>query len=231
MDNPKGTSKGELQQGAAGQTSQVGTEGTPQETIPETLTREQIQKLISDERAKAGRELKAAKVEAETYKTAHTKLESELTETRERMSEIQKRIDEAEEEEAKGSPESLRAYQKEKAAREREARAIVKEKAADEKERSVADRLAKADAQDIEMSIISAAVEKHVDIEKLKEKCQKFNLTTEEQISDMAETLASQAEGKKLPPKGDSGKTIGATGLGSLPPAEMLKEIQKKLRT
>ena len=228
MNDPKGTDKGELQ--TTGQTSQ-GTEGTSQDTTPETLTRDQYQKLLSDEKAKMGRELKTAKLEAEQYKSAHSKLEGELTQTREQMSDIQRRIDEAEEEEAKGSPESLRLYQKARQLREKEAAVLTKERAIEKERLENAEELRTAKESRTEMSIISAAVEHHVDIGRLKEKVQTFGLTTEEQISELAETLAGQAvDGKKIPPKGDSGMTIGGVGLGSLSPKEMLKEIDNKLR-
>ena len=208
MDDPK-----ETKQGTPGQDARLssgGTKGTSQD-IPETLTREAAQKLVSDALAKQGRELKTARLEVEQYKSSQSKLESELNETRERMSEVQRRIDEAEEEEARGSPESLKLYQRQKQLRELEAK-LNEGKRQLEKERTEhASELATAREGKTEMAVISAAVEHHVDIGKLKEKCQRFNLTTEEQISEMAETLAGQAGGdsKKIIPKGDSGATIG----------------------
>jgi len=215
MDDPK-----ETKQGTPGQDARLSsgrTEGTSQD-IPETLTREAAQKLVSDALAKQGRELKTARLEVEQYKSSQSKLESELNETRERMSEVQRRIDEAEEEEARGSPESLKLYQRQKQLRELEAK-LNEGKRQLEKERTEhASELATAREGKTEMAVISAAVEHHVDIGKLKEKCQRFNLTTEEQISEMAETLAGQAGGdsKKIIPKGDSGLTIGGATEDSL---------------
>ena len=185
--------------------------------IPETLTREEAQRLIHNAEtavgSKLGRELKAARLEVEQYKSSQSKLESELNETRERMREVQRRIDEDEEEEARGSPESLKLYQRQKQLRELEAK-LNEGKRQLEKERTEhASELANAKEGKIEMAIISAAVEHHIDIGKLKEKCQRFNLTTEEQISEMAETLAEQAQtgedNKKKIPQGNSGATIG----------------------
>ena len=70
--------------------------------IPETLTREEAQRLIHNAEtavgSKLGRELKAARLEVEQYKSSQSQLESELNETRERMKEVQRRIDEDEEE-------------------------------------------------------------------------------------------------------------------------------------
>jgi hypothetical protein len=86
------------------------------------------------------------------------------------------------------------------------------------------------------MAIISAAIEAHVDIEKLKGKVKMYGLTTREQIEDMAQTLASSTapasdNGKKKIPQGDSGVTIGgSSGLGELSPRERLKAIDKMLR-
>ncbi len=213
MDDPTKTAQDNLQQ-SAGQTSGGDKAGTSKDTTPETLTKEQYQKMLSDALAEKGRELKVAKLEAESYKTAQSKLESELTETRTKMDEIQRKIDEAEEESAKGSPESLKLYQRQKQLRD------LEQKLKDEKrqvEKDKADHIVEineAKEAKTEMSIISAAVEAHVDITKLKDKCQKYNLTTKEQIIDMAQTLAEQAgnvdgNGKKIPPKGDSGLTLG----------------------
>lgn len=208
--------KGNPQQDA-GLTSQATKEATSQET-PETLTREEYQKLLSNEKAKMGRELKAAKAEAEQFKTAHTKLESELTETRERMSDIQKRIDEAEEEEAKGSPDSLRLYKRQKELRELESK-LKDEKRQVEKERqeNIAELTAAKEGK-TEMAIVAAAVEHHVDIGKLKEEIQEIGLTnpSEAQVSRIAQILAGQSNadgnGKKKIPQGDSGATIGGKG-------------------
>ena len=210
MDDPK-----ETKQGTPGQDARLSsgrTEGTSQD-IPETLTREAAQKLVSDALAKQGRELKAAKTEAESYKTAHSKLESELNETKEKMNEIQRRIDEAEEEEAKNSPESLRLYQRQRQLREDEAKLKEGKRQLEKERQEHTAELTEAREGKMEMAIISMAVEHHIDIGKLKEKCQRFNLTTEEQISEMAETLAEQAQtggdSKKKIPQGDSGRTIG----------------------
>jgi len=210
MDDPKETKQGDPQP-KAGQTSQ-GTEGTSKD-IPETLTRDEFLKRMSDERARAGRELKAAKAEAESYKTSQAKLESELTETRNRMSEIQRRIDEAEEEEARGSPESLKLYQRQKQLRDQEAKVKDEQRRLEKERTEHASELSAAKEAKAEMAIISAAVEHHVDIGKLKEKVQKLGLTTEEQVSELAETMAGQGnaegDGKKKIPVGDSGRTIG----------------------
>jgi len=192
--------KGELQD-KPGQTSEGTKDATSRDNIPESLTREQAQKLISDERARAGRELKAAKAEAESFKASQAKLESELTETRNRMADIQRRIDEAEEEEAKGSPDSLRLYQRQKQLRDMEAQLKDQQRQFERERNEHAAELAAAKEAKVETTIINAAVEHHVDIGKLKEKVQKFGLTTAEQISELAETLAGQVK-----PEGDNGK-------------------------
>jgi len=212
MDDPKETNQGELQQ-KAGQTSQ-GAEGTSKDTPPENLTRADYQKMLSDEKAKIGRELKAAKTEAEQYKSAHSKLEGELNQTREQMSAIQRRIDEAEEEEAKGSPESLRNYQRKKLLQEQETRLRDERRQIDKEKLEHAEELQAAREGRMESTIISAAVDAHVDIEKLKDKVKIYGLTTKEQIEDMAQTLATSGtptedNGKKKIPQGDSGVTIG----------------------
>ena len=202
MDDLK-TEKDELQD-KTGLTSE-GEKGTSQDTTPETLTREAHLKALSDAKAQMGRELKAAKAEAERFKQSQTALETELTETRERMADIQRRIDEAEEEEAKGSPESLRIYQKQKQLRDQEAQLRQRQSDLDKKALEQEEKLRYADEAKTEMAIISIALESHLDIGELKEAAREFNLTTEEQVSKLAERLSS----KKLPPRGDSGKTVG----------------------
>ena len=212
MDDPKETKQGTPQQDDAGLSS-GGVAGTSQDTTPETLTREAAQKLVSDALAKQGRELKAARAEAEQYKSSYSKLESDFSLTKQQLEDLQRREDERAEEEARGDPESFRRYREDKH-RQQEKDELKAERQRLERERTEhASELSAAKEAKAEMAIISAAVEHHVDIGKLKEKCQRFNLTTEEQISDMAETLAGQAEpggdGKKKIPRGDSGATIG----------------------
>ena len=219
MDDPKGTNQGEPQQKTVGQTSQ-GAEGTSKDTPTENLTRADYQKMLSDEKAKIGRELKAAKEEAQSYKSAHSKLEGELTQTREQMSAIQRRIDEAEEEEAKGSPESLKLYQRKKQLQERETSQRDERRQLEKEKLEHAEELQAAREGRMESTIISAAVDAHVDIEKLKDKVKIYGLTTKEQIEDMAQTLAPIASDngdvKKKIPQGDSGVTIGGGGGDSL---------------
>ena len=142
------------------------------------------------------------------------------------VAELQRRIDESEEEEAKSTPDSLRNYQKGKQLRDLEARLKEQQRQIELKEQLNADKLQKADELEAENLIISKALEHHVDIGELKTKIQKFNLTTEEQIAEMASTLAE----KKLPPKGDSGLSVGGTALDNLSPREKIEMGIDKLK-
>ncbi len=215
MNEPNATQENKLQNYS--EPTSDGDKVTSKE-LPETLTREEAQRLIHNAEtavgSKIGRELKAAKQEAEQYKSAHAKLEGELNQTREQMAAIQRRIDEAEEEEAKGSPESLKLYQRKKQLQEQEAKLRDEKRQIEKEKLEHAEELRIAQESRIEMTIISAAVDAHVDIERLKDKVKIYGLTTKEQIEDMAQTLASSAtpasdNGKKKIPQGDSGVTIG----------------------
>jgi len=211
MDDLKGTKQGEPQQDA-GQTSQ-GTEGTSQDTTPETLTRADHLKILSDEKAKMGRELKAAKAEADRVK-------AELESIKPQLDELRRKQDEQDEEEAKGSPESLRIYQKQKQLRDQEAQLRQRQVELEKKALEQEEKLRYADEARTEMAIISIALESHLDIGELKEAAREFNLTTEEQVSKLAERLSS----KKLPPRGDSGKTVGGTpDFDKMSPTELIK--------
>lgn len=233
MDDPK-----VIQQGTPGRDTRLssdGDTGSSADNLPETLTREQAQKLLSDGNAKLGRELKAVRAEAESYKAAYSKLEGELNDTRTKLSDIQRRIDETEEEEARSSPDSLRLYQKEKQLRELEANLTDSKRKLDAEKQSHAAELSLAAESKIEMAIISAAVQHHLDIDRLKEKCQRLKLTTSEQISEMAETMSGQGQidgdGKRKIPRGDSGMNIGGGSLSGLSPKERLQLADRQLRS
>jgi len=127
--------------------------------------------------------------------------------TQQQLADIQKRKDEQEEEEARSNPDSLEIYKKKRALRDLESQLNERQKQFETEKQLTADKLKRFDELEAENVIISKALLHHVDIGELKTKVQKFNLTTDEQIAEMASTLASSS--KKLPPKGDSGLSVG----------------------
>jgi len=214
MNEPKETQENKLQQDA--ELSSQGDKATSQD-IPETLTRTEAQRLIHNAEtavgSKMGRELKAAKAEADRVK-------AELESIKPQLDELRRKQDEQDEEEAKGSPESLRIYQKQKQLRDQEAQLRQRQVELEKKALEQEEKLRYADEAKTEMAIISIALESHLDIGELKEAARELNLTTEEQVSKLAERLSS----KKLPPRGDSGKTVGGTpDFDKMSPTELIK--------
>jgi len=148
-------------------------------------------------------------------------LKQESEATRQQLADIQRRIDETAEEEARGSPESLRLYQGQKELRTGREQLKEERRQFEEQRQLDADklvRLAELEAKDM---IVMKAVEHHVDIGQLEERVKKFNLSTEEQIAEMASILATT--GKKVPPKGDSGLSVGGTDLNNMSASDLIK--------
>ena len=148
-------------------------------------------------------------------------LKQDYQTTNEKLVELQRRIDEQEEEKAKDSPDSLKIYQKQKSLRDLEAQLKEQQRKIEQEKRDNADKLQYADEAKAENILISKALEYHVDIGELKEKVQTFNLTAEEQIAEMAAILAGGA--KKVLPKGDSGRSVGGTDLDNMTASELLR--------
>jgi len=141
--------------------------------------------------------------------------------TKQQFADIQRRIDEQEEEQARGDPDSLKLYQRQKKLRDLESQLKTQQRQIELERQQFTDKIRRADELEAENLVISAAMEHHVDIGELKVKVQKFNLTTEEQIAEMAAILASS--GRKLPPKGDSGRSVGGTDFDSMSPREKIE--------
>ena len=141
--------------------------------------------------------------------------------TKQQLADIQRRRDEQEEEEARADPDSFKIYQRQKQLRESEARLKEQQRQIEADRLLNADKLRRADELETDNILISSALEHHIDIGILQEKVKKFNLTTEEQIAEMASTLASSA--KKVPPKGDSGLSVGGKDLDNMSASELIK--------
>jgi chromosome segregation ATPase len=164
----------------------AGGEGAPPGGEPETLTKAQhdeaIAKAVQKARIDAGREAKT-KTDAAIAKAIEAKDKE--------ISELNRRLDEIENEKVKDDPGGLKALQ-DKRALQKEREDLKKERSALEREREEhAEEINLAKTTQSEILMWRAAQAHGVDAMTLKEKCTKFNLTSEEQINDMAETLAS----------------------------------------
>lgn len=190
-------------------------EGTTPGGEPKTYTDKDIQKIISDAKAEAGREAKAAKVEADKAKASLTNTENQLNQTKQQLAVLTKRIDDAELEGARDNPELINLYQQKQDLRRKEAELeegktqLAKDKAEHEAEIEVARSTSR------EILIWGIATKRGVDPVRLKDLSAKFNLQSEEQIEEMAQTIStgkttpSGVEDKTKPLQPDSGATIG----------------------
>jgi hypothetical protein len=203
------------------------TQGTPQTTgqssgddkgststqEPETYTKEQFQKKLSDELAAAGRDAKSLAQKEAALKSK----EEAFKETESKIAEWEKAREAEDLEKARDNPELLNAFQMKKQLREEKA------KLAEERAQFLADKTAHEElinnSKELqrEIAIWEIAGDK-IDPAKLKELCNKLGAQTEEQIKAIAENLLPVAtpstgesgDGKKPPLKVDSGVTVGA---------------------
>ena len=219
--------KGDTQ--ATAQTSQ-GQDGNTSPQVPETYTREQVQKLLSDSRAEQGRKHKAELDliirERESFKVKAEGNISELESNKAEVEKLQAKFDNL----ASDDPEKFDVAKELKAVRE-ERRQLQAEK------RTHGERIKKAERFETEILIQGIAEGyENADAGRLTELCSTLDITTEERIRKVADTLWSpkgqEPSMPEFPPmKADSGKTSGgSTNLGSLPPRERVKEADRILR-
>jgi len=209
MDNPKdatGTS-------AVAPDSSKANEGTSQDT--RTYTEQDVQKMVSDRLAAAGREAKAL----ETRKAELERKEQEIAQWRARK-------EEEELEAARGDPDKLNSYQEKKRLRD-EREELTKQRREWEQEKlSHEVEIEEARATKREIDIFDIAQEyEGGDAVKLKKLCDTFKATSKEQIREAAENLwekkGKQTTQQKV--KHDSGMTIGGTGYSDLSPDEKIR--------
>jgi len=217
-----------------GQSSVGGKDGsTSKET--ETFTKEQVQKFVSDALAKQGREHKAVfdpiVKERDTYKSQVENNTSDLEENKAEIVTLQSRIDDL----ASGDPDRFNAVKEMRALKDRGRQLQVRERELQDKERTHGERIKKAEGLEREVLILEIAEGyEGASAEKLTALCSTFNATSDEQIRKVADTLW----GKKTtvipetpPVTPFSGKTQGGSdNLANLPPAERVKEVDRRLR-
>jgi len=198
--------------------------GTSPGGVPETLTKaqheEMLEKAIQKARIETGREAKARY--EETLSNALKDKDSEIAE-------LTRRVDEIDDEKYRDDPDGKRAREKEKALRDKEKALSQRERLMEAERETNADKLKRLSELEAENHIIRTAVANHLDINTLTEKCKRFGLTTEEQIQEMAETLASAKPVGNLPLNADSNTSAGGgSGLEGLSRKKLFEKAYSK---
>ncbi|OGN90384.1 MAG: hypothetical protein A2158_05685 [Chloroflexi bacterium RBG_13_46_14] len=177
-------------------------DGTSPEGTTETFTKAQLEEAVKKAEQKA-------RIDAGRDAKSLEQREKAVKEAEERYSAYQRQQEESENEKYRSDPDGLKAIQ-EKRQRKQERDELTRQKAEVEADKAAnAEKLAKADELELELAVWKAAQAKGVDADKLKTKVTKFGLKTEEQILDLAETMAVA---KKEDLRADSNKGIGGSG-------------------
>ncbi len=169
-----------------------------QETSPKdakTYTEEEFNKRVSDALAKAGRDAKAladqkASIEAQQQEIEATKAE---------IAEMQKRIDEAELEAARGDPSKLREYQAKKSYKDRIATLDAREKDLKKQQAAFArdkaehtEKVRAAEEVTLGIKLYEIAARHELNPEDLKAGVKDLNLTTVEQAESLAKRMGQR---------------------------------------
>jgi hypothetical protein len=188
-----------------------------------TFTKADLDKAKSDALAAAGRTAKDLE-----------RREAEIKAKNEEYDKWKRAQAEKEEEEARQKPDGLTELQK-KRERDKEAQKLKEDREALDREKAEHEAdIAEAKEAKQEVTIWKVASELKVDPVILKERCAKYKLTTEENISDYAKEHAAslvQQEKKETPKVHPNTREMGGstTKIGDLPPSERIKAIEKLL--
>lgn len=213
--------KGTLQE--AGQSSKV-QEGTSQ--TPATHSEEEMQKAVSDALAKQGREHKAEITlitsERDTLKGQIETKDSELTDIAEERKGLKEQIDDL----TSDDPEKFNLVKKERDLRERESTLKAEKRTleADKLTQQATVKQASDTLREVAIWEIAAEFEGG-DPVKLKELCDKFEVSSKEKIQAAAEAMWPKKPAPVTPPiTSDSGLTSGGgTNIDSLNPEEKIR--------
>jgi len=204
-DDPQGSTLTSLDKG-----------GTTSGGEPVTFTKEQVEKEVSDRLAAVGRDAKTL----ETREKALDAREQAVKAENERIAQAQREREMAEVEAAKDDPAALTLIQQRQSVRAREDKLKADREELDRDKVQHQGDIESANATKREIAIWDIAQKNTVDAATLKEKCDKFNLQTPEQMEEMAKTM-----GAKPPPlKPDSGVTRGGVSWRDLSPDEKLRK-------
>ena len=199
------------------------TSGGEGSTSTATFTKAQVEeaakKAASDALAKAGRDAKAL-----------AEREARLKEQETKYQDWQRRQQEAEEEQYRNDPDTLKLL-KEKRAIKAEREEVERLRKENEAEKAAhAERLTKAEETERELTVWRTATEKGVNAETLKAKVTKLGLKTPEQITELADTMAPSNSEAKQTFHFDSNKGSGGNNLSGLSPSQKIAKGLEKLK-
>lgn len=208
-----------LQDSPQTEPTSVGGEGTTSGGVPETYTKEQVQKLISDERAQAGRKLAEATKAADRAVKVLEGVEQRAKDAEEVLARLQNEKDEAELQVARDNPDALNTFQARQTLRTKETELKRKEQELTRRELEAKEALEAVNKFRKEQKAAEIGAQYGVDALIL--------LTITDGSPEKMEVAAkalSQGKTKKETPtiKPDSGLTSGGAGR---PTAEQLEAM------
>ena len=203
MPKAEGTKPPEV----GGKTPETGKVSSGEEKL---YTQKQLDAFIHAAKSEAGRTAKEVEKERDTLKSQLTSKESEIEDIHSERESLQKQIEDL----SSNDPKKFDLIKKDRELRERERKAKQKERDLEAKERANADRIAKADAFEVELLCEAVADEyEGGDSKILHSICKTAGVKDEGAIHNLADTLWSKQtspskEGKE-PLKTYSGYTEG----------------------
>lgn len=191
---------------------------------PQTFTPEDVQKQVSDALAKAGRDAKALEARKAALDESEKKVKAWEAE---RVKEAKAREDAILEEATEGQPEKVKTDLKTFKERLRnERQQLDKDRAAFEEEKTqYSGKIKEADAIQFELSVYDVASRNNVSADVLKERAEKFKVTDEAGLDELAQILPKKG---KAAEKVDSGKNEGGGGKLTAEQLENLSEPELK---
>ena len=200
-----------------------GSEGTTSGGVPETYTKEQVQKLISDERAQAGRKVAEATKAADKAAKVLEGVEQRAKDAEEALARIREEKDEAELQVARDNPDALNTFQVKKTLRTKETELKRKEQELSKRELEAREALEVVNEFRKEQKATEIGVQYGVDASIL------LAITdgSPEKMEAAAKAL-SQGKTKKETPamKPDSGLTSGGAGRPTVEQLEAMSPEQ-----
>ena len=188
--------------------SSAGEGGTTSQETPQTYTKQQMDKAVSDALSQAGRDAKAL----ETQRNELTQQAEAIETTKQEIEKYRQDQDAAFMEAVKNNPDAVNWAEKNKELQAKE-KELKKQLADFNKTKLEYDAQIKA-AQETqkEINIFSVASEKKVDPQRLKTLSDKFGITDKDKLAELADEIASKGGTSTQDVHIDSGMTKGAPG-------------------
>ena len=235
MSETTTATKGEPQ--ATARTSK-GKDGTTSTVTPESFTKEQVKKFVSDALAEQGRKHKAELdpivKERDSFKSQCETNTRDLNDNKVEMEKQQAKIDDL----ASDDPARFDAIKELKAVREERKQLQAKERVFETEKQTHGERIKKAEELEREVLILEIVEDyEGATPDKLTDICTTLNIKSDEQIRKVADTLWSKkttesSESEVPSVKPFSNKTTGGTSsLADLPPSMRAREVDRILRT